>query len=227
MKLFHYWSHQQSYHQTLSTLFVLFLDSNFQYCCRLFLYHFSIQWNPSDHWNVLDQTLNVFLWDTDNSILVDPWHTKRYYQYLVDGFLDWVLDLLFLIQNLQLLVFCKEAWGQSELCSCLSSAVTSSKLIIIFFCIFGCLINSSWHSLPGPVKRFYSMIIINIECNLAGLVSEYIVCLTSEPLLRFIYLIIVLFYYYLGTLGNPVILFPVGSHTSLCYLVSCQHSLPP
>ena len=77
---FYYWSSQRSYHQELSKVFIFFvplLHFIFQCCCRHYSNYLSIPSKPLGLWNVLYQPFHAFLWDTDISILMNPFHTKN------------------------------------------------------------------------------------------------------------------------------------------------------
>lgn len=110
---------------------------------------------------------------------------------------------------------------------------------VVLFCIFPChlievnryiqflflctsKIQLSIHNHSDTLllcQRLYSLIICSTKCNFIDVLSEYTVCLTSEPLLWFL----ILFYYSPGTLCSLEILFLVWSHTFMCPLLSCQH----
>ena len=82
---------------------------------------------------------------------MDTWHTKIFYQYAVCGLSS--MSNAFVFPDLEppaigTLYGWSGSSGQSGLCSCLFSPVTSSKLIIIFlFFVFACLINSALHNI--------------------------------------------------------------------------------
>ena len=105
-------------------------------------------------WNILDQpilwALKCFSWDTDISIRMDFWHTKRFYQNLVGDLLNWVVHLFFLIQGLQLTVSFMddqeyEAVWPLFLCISSCNCIEINHYIQLFG--FKCLINSTLHTL--------------------------------------------------------------------------------
>lgn len=100
-EVIYYKLYQQSYHQTPSEFSFSFLDYTLQYCCR----HLHIIWVFLEMFQI---SFFTFLWDTDYSIRMDPWHTKRFCQCLIGGLLDWVRHSFFLIQSHLLSVFCMD-----------------------------------------------------------------------------------------------------------------------
>ena len=61
---------------------------------------------PLDHLNVLFLHLHVFQSITDIFVHLSFYHINKSCKYLFDVILDLIMHLFFLIQNLQLLVFC-------------------------------------------------------------------------------------------------------------------------
>ena len=82
------------------------MNYTLQYFCRYLLYHSSILWKALYSWNVLDQPLHTFFWDTDTSIRMDHWHSKRFLSIPGWWCIIWVIHSFFLIHNLLLLEPC-------------------------------------------------------------------------------------------------------------------------
>ena len=101
----------------VSTIISAMISSNAinNFCFRrLYLnysYQLSISWQLLDPWDILEQPLDACLQDINTSAHIDPYHTKKFYQWyhhFPHDVLDSEIYLFFLIQSLQLLVFCMD-----------------------------------------------------------------------------------------------------------------------
>ena len=68
--------------------------------------------------NFLDQPLQLCWLEIDTLAGMDPWYTKRLYQCAINGLLNWIMYLFFLIHSLQLLAFSFLFLGVSSVLLC-------------------------------------------------------------------------------------------------------------
>ena len=75
---------------------------SYQCCCRHHSYHLSIQWRPLGHWNAVGHLLLYVVLCNDHFICIffmNPWHAKRFHQYLIGGLIYWVVQSFFFAQS--------------------------------------------------------------------------------------------------------------------------------
>ena len=143
--------------------------------------------------NFLDQPLQLCWLEIDTLAGMDPWYTKRLYQCAINGLLNWIMYLFFLIHSLQLL------------------ACNFTRVIhYIQFFIFGCLISSALHNIPTCTPYGYEM-------STAGIC----ILLLSFALLAISLTFPVNTLCASHCVPNPGLLFPVRECT-LSPLLSCQ-----
>ena len=98
--------------------------------------------------------------EMDTWIHSDRWDKIKSYQYLVGCFLDWLTTSVFLDSEPPTISICLDIQNLRWVCIVFLCIFSRSFIKVnhyIHFVAFGCLINSSSHTIPDPVPYRYEM----------------------------------------------------------------------